>query len=32
MVLRRGCYKKEDLEEALTRTCEGEKFEAVART
>ncbi|KAE9218564.1 hypothetical protein PF005_g8226 [Phytophthora fragariae] len=32
MVLRRGCYKKEDLEEALTRTCEGEKFAAVART
>ncbi|KAE9357816.1 hypothetical protein PF008_g2988 [Phytophthora fragariae] len=32
MVLRRGCYKKEDLEEALTRTFEGEKFAAVART
>ncbi|KAG4236534.1 hypothetical protein PC116_g15369 [Phytophthora cactorum] len=32
MVVRLGCYKKEDLEEALDRAYEGEKFSAVART
>ncbi|KAG3094054.1 hypothetical protein PI125_g16640 [Phytophthora idaei] len=32
MVVRRGCYKKEDLEEALDRAYEGEKFAAVTRT
>ncbi|KAG6944624.1 hypothetical protein JG688_00016989, partial [Phytophthora aleatoria] len=32
VVVRRGCYKKEDLEEALDRAYEGEKFAAEART
>ncbi|KAG6961682.1 hypothetical protein JG688_00008950 [Phytophthora aleatoria] len=32
MVVRRGCYKKEDLEEALDRAYEREKLSAVART
>ncbi|KAG2777786.1 hypothetical protein PC129_g23980 [Phytophthora cactorum] len=32
MVVSRGCYKKEYLEEALDRAYEGEKFATVART
>ncbi|KAE9036060.1 hypothetical protein PR002_g7255 [Phytophthora rubi] len=32
MVIRRSCYNKEDLEEAVDRAYEGEPFAAVARS
>ncbi|KAE8875077.1 hypothetical protein PF010_g14622 [Phytophthora fragariae] len=32
MVIRRSCYNKEDLEEAVDRSYEGETFAAVARS